>query len=74
MYRLGKRYNFTNHACNFNGSTFNFSDPCMTVIGTMPSLEFIKYLFKSLSRQNDVVSYGRVQIFAVMRPGDYVVS
>lgn len=46
----------------------------MTVIGTMPSLDFIKYLFKSLSRQNDIVSYGRIQIFAIMRPGDYVVS
>ncbi|CAH0551418.1 unnamed protein product [Brassicogethes aeneus] len=43
-------------------------EPCMTLIGPMSKIDFIKYLMRCLTLQSDIVTYGRVQIFAIMRP------
>lgn len=51
-----------------------FLDPFLTVIGTMPNIRFIKYLIKTLALQIDFAKYGRVQIFAIMHPRDFIVS
>lgn len=49
-------------------------DPVMTIIGPMPNWSFIDYLLRMLVVRGDIVNYGRVQIFALMRPTHYVVS
>lgn len=43
----------------------------MTIIGTMSKLDFLKYLFKSMCFQNEIGTYGRIELFVLMRPGDY---
>ncbi|KAJ8962737.1 hypothetical protein NQ318_001135 [Aromia moschata] len=49
------------------------SKPAMTVIGTMSKLSFIKYLLESLILQNNIINYGRIQVFAIMKPRYYAV-
>ncbi|CAH2000889.1 unnamed protein product [Acanthoscelides obtectus] len=52
----------------------NWSDePVMTIIGTMCNLYFLKYLIKSLVLQTGPTLYGRIKLFALMRPRDYAV-
>ncbi|KAK9694339.1 hypothetical protein QE152_g33615 [Popillia japonica] len=46
-------------------------EPVMTIIGTMSKLDFLKYLFKSMCFQNEIGTYGRIELFVLMRPGDY---
>ncbi|CAH2000897.1 unnamed protein product [Acanthoscelides obtectus] len=48
-------------------------DPVMTIIGTMCNLYFLKYLIKSLVLQTGPTLYGRINLFALMRPRDYAV-
>lgn len=49
-------------------------EPVMTIVGAMPTLSFLKYLIKCLCLQTDIATYGRIKIFAVMRPSHYAVS
>ncbi|XP_017775855.1 PREDICTED: dimethyladenosine transferase 2, mitochondrial [Nicrophorus vespilloides] len=46
--------------------------PAMTIIGTMTSISFITYLMKMLALQSEINTHGRIQLFTIMRPGDYV--
>ncbi|CAH1280387.1 unnamed protein product [Diabrotica balteata] len=46
-------------------------DPSMTVVGTMPNLNFLKYLIKSLALQTGPSVHGRMQIFGIIREFDY---
>ncbi|XP_019868579.2 dimethyladenosine transferase 2, mitochondrial [Aethina tumida] len=46
-------------------------DPCMTIIGPMSKINFLRYLMKILPLQADIISHGRIKLFAIMRPKDY---
>jgi hypothetical protein len=48
-------------------------DPALTIIGPLPNMNFIRFLLKSLVLQTFVVSFGRIQLFAFMKPRDYIV-
>ncbi|KAF5294029.1 hypothetical protein FQR65_LT10934 [Abscondita terminalis] len=48
-------------------------DPVMTIIGAMPHQNFLKYLIRMIVLQQEITTYGRVQIFAFMQPSDYEV-
>lgn len=50
-----------------------FSDPAITVIGTMPNLRFLRYLMASLALQSGPVLYGRMQLYAIMKKTHYQV-
>jgi hypothetical protein len=49
------------------------TDPALTIIGPLPNMNFIRFLLKSLVLQTFVVSFGRIQLFAFMKPRDYIV-
>ncbi|KAK5648601.1 hypothetical protein RI129_003493 [Pyrocoelia pectoralis] len=46
-------------------------DPVMTIIGPMPNLNFLRHLVKSIIFQEEIFTYGRPQIFALMQLEDY---
>lgn len=48
--------------------------PCMTIFGCMVNRNFINYLLKVIAMQTDIFTHGRIQLFVVMRPSDYIVS
>lgn len=53
--------------------TFFISDPVMIIIGTMSKLDFLSYMFKMISLQSEIATHGRIELFVIMRPGDYLV-
>lgn len=53
---------------------FSILDPVMTIIGPMPKSTFLIFLMRCLTQQTSVVQFGRIQIFALMKPEDYIVS
>ncbi|XP_065168612.1 dimethyladenosine transferase 2, mitochondrial isoform X2 [Atheta coriaria] len=46
--------------------------PCMTIFGCMVNRNFINYLLKVIAMQTDIFTHGRIQLFVVMRPSDYI--
>ncbi|XP_056646724.1 dimethyladenosine transferase 2, mitochondrial [Diorhabda sublineata] len=48
-------------------------DPAMTIVGTLPNTNFIRYLIKSLALQTGLALHGRIQIFGIIKPHDYYV-
>lgn len=46
--------------------------PSITIIGAMPNLKFIIYLITSLATQTGLMTHGRIELFAYMRPKDYL--
>ncbi|XP_018563365.1 dimethyladenosine transferase 2, mitochondrial [Anoplophora glabripennis] len=48
-------------------------DPVMTIVGAMPKFSFLKYLIKCLCLQSEIVTYGRIQIIAIMRPSHFAI-
>ncbi|GJQ66618.1 mtTFB2 [Trypoxylus dichotomus] len=47
-------------------------DSVMTIIGTMSKLDFMMYLFRMICFQAEMATYGRVELYSIMRPGDYL--
>lgn len=48
-----------------------FLEPVISIIGTMPHLGFLRYLVASLCLQRSPVTYGRIQIFAMVNSKDF---
>ncbi|KAK4884387.1 hypothetical protein RN001_000658 [Aquatica leii] len=46
-------------------------DPVMTIIGPMPHRNFLRYLIKMIVFQQEIVTYGRMQMLVLMEPMDY---
>lgn len=46
----------------------------MTIIGTMPKLSFLMYVIKMISLQMEIATHGRIELFVIMRPWDYLVK
>ncbi|XP_044744601.1 dimethyladenosine transferase 2, mitochondrial isoform X2 [Coccinella septempunctata] len=48
-------------------------DPAISVIGPILDNKFLQHVIYAISTQKSLVSYGRVEIFAIMRPSHYLV-
>ncbi|XP_074042457.1 mitochondrial transcription factor B2 isoform X2 [Leptinotarsa decemlineata] len=46
-------------------------DPVLTVVGTLTTVEFFKHLIRCFFFQSTPVSFGRIQIFAILKPKHY---
>lgn len=49
-------------------------DPSLTVVGALPKSNFCFYINESIALGSSNFNFGRMQIFALMKPEDYVVG
>ncbi|XP_022915495.2 dimethyladenosine transferase 2, mitochondrial [Onthophagus taurus] len=47
-------------------------NPSFVIIATMPQLDFINYLMKAIAIQSELIMHGRMELYVIIRPGDFL--